>query len=1083
VAALWFSGPASAQQLQRVNLAKLQSVTSDSAAAGCPALFVTDGTVGNSNCWQSSGAGPHWAAIALPLSMQLGSAQLYLGADDTKPVTNFSLQYLSGATWVTIPGADFTGNTSTVLNVVFSSPVTASQVRFYSSDASVTVREIALFGTNGPSGYPIGTDVSLNVGKKCNVVASSVAGSNFAEYAVDGYAGNSYGWWQTANVNGPHTLEVDFQAATRIGSAHLYSGTATAPAVADFTLEYWTGSAWAAIPGGTVSGNTQQELIVPFTSPVSTTKVLLMIPDNGTQIVRQLAVFAAATGFTGYPIGTDVVTNNPPLTQFETFSDSFYQIINQTNGLALVVNTNGATQAAASNVDTTQQFQVLYNIDSDTFRIRNRASWQCLAAQNAGTTSGTAVVTEPGYYGMPHELWRLVSLGGGYYQILNVWNGLVLQTDGQTPATVTLATPSADPRQQWQLGVQAIYPKKGLADYAWTWATFSASWNYDWGINPVSNNLPASVVFSPMQWNGVGIGSLPQYYPGWHTNSKPASLLGFNEPDQTGQANMTTTNCIALWPQMQATDMPLVSPATSWPLIQWMTDFYNQVTNNGFRVDYTGVHWYAYPYSPNLVSNLQNVYTNWWRPIWLTEFGSVDWDNNQWWTEETCYTFLAEFLWCAEDMSYLRRYSIFPFNADPPPYPWSIVHPAPTSSVFYNDGVTLTAFGQLYAAWDADRNIRAGVDYIVHNKGAVFRLGDCGAAALTNFDIRVSDATVQWTLMTGATTGHYYLASMYDGRCLSYNGTNLALAASSATGPAVEWIYSAYTNGYFFIEHPATGLWLGMNRTNDTNGAPTAVTLVMDPPGTTNDNTSWRFIKPLVTACATNQSAPMFAGLASVTPATEAATLSWSAASGVPPLVYEVREGTASGSESVLLDTNSLSVFVPLYPGSNSPITYFFIVKAIDGCGHYDTNQVELSVQPLLNPNKSQVGDGIPNGWKQRYGLNPFNPNLVNEDLDGTGFTVLQDYLVGIDPTNSATYFHITSVARTSNNISVTWMMGPGKTNGLQFTAGAGDGSYQTNSFADIFTVTNTVGSVTNYLDVGGATNQPARFYRVRLVQ
>jgi hypothetical protein len=49
-------------------------------------------------------------------------------------------------------------------------------------------------------------------------------------------------------------------------------------------------------------------------------------------------------------------------------------------------------------------------------------------------------------------------------------------------------------------------------------------------------------------------------------------------------------------------------------------------------------------------------------------------------------------------------------------------------------------------------------------------------------------------------------------------------------------------------------------------------------------------------------------------------------------------------------------------------------------------------------------------------------------------------------------------------------------------TAGAPHGSYQTNGFADLFTVTNTVGTVTNYLDAGGATNTPARYYRVRLV-
>ena len=58
----------------------------------------------------------------------------------------------------------------------------------------------------------------------------------------------------------------------------------------------------------------------------------------------------------------------------------------------------------------------------------------------------------------------------------------------------------------------------------------------------------------------------------------------------------------------------------------------------------------------------------------------------------------------------------------------------------------------------------------------------------------------------------------------------------------------------------------------------------------------------------------------------------------------------------------------------------------------------------------------------------------------------------------------------------------PGQTNELQVTPGGPDGSYNINNFTPIFAVTNTLGSVTNYLDVGGATNTPARYYRVRLV-
>jgi hypothetical protein len=76
----------------------------------------------------------------------------------------------------------------------------------------------------------------------------------------------------------------------------------------------------------------------------------------------------------------------------------------------------------------------------------------------------------------------------------------------------------------------------------------------------------------------------------------------------------------------------------------------------------------------------------------------------------------------------------------------------------------------------------------------------------------------------------------------------------------------------------------------------------------------------------------------------------------------------------------------------------------------------------------------------------------------------------------------ITAITRETNNIRITWTTYIGKTNALQRTAGTPDGSYQTNAFTDIFTATNTAGTTTNYLDIGGATNKAARYYRVRLV-
>jgi hypothetical protein len=101
-------------------------------------------------------------------------------------------------------------------------------------------------------------------------------------------------------------------------------------------------------------------------------------------------------------------------------------------------------------------------------------------------------------------------------------------------------------------------------------------------------------------------------------------------------------------------------------------------------------------------------------------------------------------------------------------------------------------------------------------------------------------------------------------------------------------------------------------------------------------------------------------------------------------------------------------------------------------------------------------------------------------DPDGDGMANLQEFLTGTNPTNGASYFHVISIVGTNNDVRVTWMIGIGKTNALQVAAGAG-GSYTTN-FSTIFTATNTVNSTTNYLDTGGATNTPARYYRVRLV-
>jgi hypothetical protein len=154
-----------------------------------------------------------------------------------------------------------------------------------------------------------------------------------------------------------------------------------------------------------------------------------------------------------------------------------------------------------------------------------------------------------------------------------------------------------------------------------------------------------------------------------------------------------------------------------------------------------------------------------------------------------------------------------------------------------------------------------------------------------------------------------------------------------------------------------------------------------------------------------------------------------------------------------------------------------------NSCGHFvRTGGTLVYTSAVLDSNRDDDGDGIPNGYEQSHGLDPLNAADANADNDGDGFSNLQEYLAGTDPNSSTSSFQITSMVVTGNSLRIGWTMGSGKTNALQRTPGDVSGNYNTNNFADIFIVTNTVGTVTNFLDAGAATNFPVRYYRVRLV-
>jgi hypothetical protein len=135
---------------------------------------------------------------------------------------------------------------------------------------------------------------------------------------------------------------------------------------------------------------------------------------------------------------------------------------------------------------------------------------------------------------------------------------------------------------------------------------------------------------------------------------------------------------------------------------------------------------------------------------------------------------------------------------------------------------------------------------------------------------------------------------------------------------------------------------------------------------------------------------------------------------------------------------------------------------------------------PTLDPTLSAVGDGIPNGWKQQYGFDPFDPTVAGADPDHDGQNNLNEYLAGTDPLNPNSVFKMTGAMLTNKtDIRVGWTTVSGHSYVVQTNGSPGGGAFDDLSPV-IQAPPGTGESTTTYVHTNGAANR-ALFYRVRL--
>jgi fibronectin type 3 domain-containing protein len=199
--------------------------------------------------------------------------------------------------------------------------------------------------------------------------------------------------------------------------------------------------------------------------------------------------------------------------------------------------------------------------------------------------------------------------------------------------------------------------------------------------------------------------------------------------------------------------------------------------------------------------------------------------------------------------------------------------------------------------------------------------------------------------------------------------------------------------------------------------------------------------------------------------------LNWNAVSGATG--YNLGRATNSVGPYATV-TNGLASTSYTDASVVNGTTYYYVVSTVQA-GCESTNSTEVSV--TLTPQSE-----FPAWQMQFFGCTGCPEAAGDADPDGDGQDNTAEFMSGTNPTNSASAFHVISITETGSDVVIEWQAGGGKTNVVQATSGAGD-SYATN-FLDISSPIIISGSgdvITNYPDIGGATNTPLHFYRIRL--
>ena len=217
-------------------------------------------------------------------------------------ITSFNVQYWNGSAWTTVSGGSVTGNNKVWRQFTFSS-ITTSKIRVVVNDGAdhilSRVVEVEAWASSISS---TATNVALATNAS-TAVASSTTAPYSASYVNDGSrkAVNGAIWVDGTYPTFPDWIEVDFNGSKTISEIDVITQqdntqnpveptltqTFTLYGITAFDVQYWNGSAWTTVSGGSVTGNNKVWRQFTFSS-ITTSKIRVVVNDGADHILSRV---------------------------------------------------------------------------------------------------------------------------------------------------------------------------------------------------------------------------------------------------------------------------------------------------------------------------------------------------------------------------------------------------------------------------------------------------------------------------------------------------------------------------------------------------------------------------------------------------------------------------------------------------------------------------------------------------------------------------------------------------------------------------------------------------------------------------